>query len=478
MGTSGCKSAVVEMDGRIRASARGEYPFIHPQPGWVELDPRQVWEQIKGTLLTLAPYCHDVTGIAVSSIGEAMVILDEDDNLIANGVIYLDRRCDGMMDEVVSRIPAEDIYRITGRSPSLIHSLFRLLWFQKNRPEILQRGKKIFLFEDYINYMLCGNRGIDPGTAATTLLCNVKEHAWSHEIAERFDIPLDLFSPILQPGTALGCLRPELVREIGLPGDAVVYLGCHDQGAATLGGGALDDGEMVSGQGSSESYNLVVDQGLSILQKNRFNYEPYIKKGHYFATIGNKSHGTSIRWFAENVEKEAYEQARMAGKSIYDILNAQCASDCENLIFLPYLTNEKTGQITGGFLGVDTGTTKAKMYRALLEGLAFASKSLLGKYEKMNVSLKKLSMVGGAAKSEMLMQLKADVLKRDIDVLDNTEAGITGLAMICAVAEGKVSDYPAARNQFIRVRKTYHPGKDYTERYEVYRALASALGLL
>ena len=111
VGTSGCKAAVISPDGMILFSAGREYPFISPKPGWVELNPAQVWESVLDVLKEIAPHAEDARTIAVSSIGESMVMLDQDENILYNGIVYLDQRCKDTLPEIEAKItPYELLY--------------------------------------------------------------------------------------------------------------------------------------------------------------------------------------------------------------------------------------------------------------------------------------------------------------------------------------------------------------------------------
>lgn len=475
MGTSGCKIAKVTDEGRIERVERRAYDIVTPHETWAELDPAQVWQEIREGLRALAPFCADVTAVAVSSIGEAMVLTGaEDDRPLTNAILYLDDRSVAEFEQVRDSFGMKRIYDITGTQAISMFSLYRLLWIKKNLPQVYESTGRIFLFEDYISYMLSGRRGISPSLASRTAFYDVDKGDWSDEILDFFGIDRKLFTPVLPSGTLLGPILPELARELGLPESVQIFVGCHDQCAALLGGGAVVPGDTVSSQGSTESYNILIKDVESLRAKG-LPYEPFVNGEHVFAVAGQLSHGTSIRWFAEKIEEDLFEACQGDGRDIYEVLNEHCAPSSQGVVYLPYLSDICfDGRVAsfGGFLGVRPRTDKAVLYRALLEGISFESRVILSPYEKMNMVGGRLRMVGGASASSLLMQLKADILGHEISVLEEKENGILGLAMVCAVAQGRFENYAEAASAFVREKRKYLPERSYDEKYNKYVSFA------
>ena len=318
--------------------------------------------------------------------------------------------------------------------------------------------------------MLSGERGISPSLASRTAFYDVDRADWSHEILNAFGIDPSLLSPVRDSGSVLGKLRQDMARKLGLPEELEVFVGCHDQCAALLGGGAVKEGDVVSGQGSTESYNILT-KNLESLRANHLAYEPFVNSEHVFAVAGQLAHGTSIRWFAEKMEQDLFEACEKDGRDIYEELNRRCAPSSQGVVYLPYLSEisfDGRNCAFGGFMGIRARTGKDVLYRALLEGISFEAKLVLSPFEKMGMLGKKLRMVGGASASELLMQLKSDVLGHEICVLEEKENGILGLAMICAVAQGRFATYSEAARAFVREKKNYDPVRNYDKEYTKY----------
>lgn len=478
VGTSGCKAAIISADGDILHSASAEYAFESPKPGYVELNPLTVWNSTKEVLASIAPFASDAKTIAVSSIGEAMVILDSHDVPLYNGITYLDQRCIDTLPVIEETISAKKLHSITGVSVNQMFTLNKFIWFREHMPEVLTNASKFFLFGDYITYMLSGICAIDPGSASRTMFFDARNHCWSREITELFQIPIDKFSKVMTPGTVLSPIRPSVAAEMRLPDSIQIILGIHDQCAATLGSGCLDPGEVMMGQGSTESINCVIHKDYldDSLIENQICFEPYLDNDHYIIITGNLTHGSSIAWFMRNF----YSQSNNNGMAInYDELYKSIPDDSGDVYFFPYLSKvqllDPKNKALGGFLGIDVTVTREQMYRALLEGLCYETRTNIEIFEKLHVPILKLCASGGVSKAVDYMQMKADVLRRPLAILHNPEAGIMGLAIISAVAAGDFPTFSSAVKHFIKYKKTYYPNRDYSRRYETYQSMSNLI---
>ena len=134
VGTSGCKAAVLEKDGRIRVQAGRTYPLLYPKAGWVELDPGMVWQAVLETLEEIAPESADAQALAVASIGEAMVLLDKDDRAVMNSITYLDRRCSRQTEFIRHCFDEKQLQQVTGMALDQTFSLNKYLWIGGNCP--------------------------------------------------------------------------------------------------------------------------------------------------------------------------------------------------------------------------------------------------------------------------------------------------------------------------------------------------------
>jgi xylulokinase len=472
IGTSSCKAAVI--DGRItRVSARRMYPLLREKPGWAELDPGRVWQSILEVLAEIAPYAQDADAMAISSLGESFVLLDERDCPLAGSMTYLDERGGEELKDISEAIDPRLLHAMTGTQLSAMYSLPKLLWLRRNRPEVLLKAKKLLLYVDYAGYLLTGERAIDPSLASRTMLLDARTLDWSDALLDVFHVPRNLLSPVRQAGSLLGAIRKELAQTLKLPEKMMLYTGCHDQCAAALGGGVFTEGGLMAGEGSSESLIVLagrhgVDVSMNYLVDHSIGYEPFTAPGLYAVILGQPAYGTCFQWFSE----------QFANGTPPSELDSCCAEDAGQVFFLPYLAPnpmQRDCAMRGAFLGLTSGTTKAQMYRALHEGLCLETRVNCDLLPGLGVVPSRLVATGGCSRSSLHMQIKADVMGLQIDTVETGDAGITGLAILAAVASRAFPDYPECAKAMVRRGKTFVPRREYSEKLRRYREMRRAV---
>ena len=471
VGTSSCKISVVDESGNIVMSASRDYPLSFPAYGQVEIEPETVWNAAKSALSEIAPEAKDAAALVVSSIGETMVPLDSDDRPTANGIVYMDKRCQGETERIAAVVPEKDLYRQTLVPLNQMFSLCKMNWYRENAPSVIDRAGKILLFGEYITYKLCGERAVDPASASRTMFFDAYRLRWSAEIAAAFGIPLEKLSPVVESGTPIGTIRPKIAEETGLPRTLKVLCGAHDQVAATLGSGSVARNMMTLGEGTSESLNLVVGRPSIRFDayRNGICYEPFLRPDDYLMTTGQNAHGICVRWLKDLFSDETGADPRFDEEA-----------DCpEDLFFLPFLSKtsvaESDNTAPGCFIGMGLTSDRDQLYRAVLEGISFESLILMNRLEKYGATIQSVRATGGGSRSESLMRLKAGILRREISVPADKNSGIIGLCMIAAVACGEYGGFEEAAANMIRTGKRFSPERSYAEKFLEYVSLRKAV---
>ena len=475
IGTSSCKASVVDARA-VRVSARRAYPLMREKPGWAELDPRRVWQAVLEVLAEIAPAARDVGAIAISSLGESFVLLDEYDRPLTGSMTYLDERGGEELQNIARAVDPRALHALTGAQMSAMYSLPKLLWLRQNRPEVLLRAKKLLLYADYAGYLLTGERAVDPSLASRTMMLDAHALDWSDALLGTFRVPRNLLSPVRRAGSFLGTIRKELARGLKLPGNLTLYTGCHDQCAAVLGAGVCSEGGLMAGEGSSESLMILagrggIDASMDYLVDHSIGFEPFLTPELYAVILGQPAYGTCFNWFSE----------QFAGGTPPSKLDDDCAEDAGQAFFLPYLAPnpmQRDCAARGAFLGLASGTTKAQMYRALHEGLCLETRVNCDLLPGLGIVPSRLVATGGCSRSGLHMQIKADVMGLPIETIDSGDAGIVGLAMLCAAASGDFPDYPACAAAMVRRGATFLPERECGEKLSRYREMRRAVQAL
>ena len=243
IGTTGCKASVFSETGQTLAAAYDEYDMVRPRPGWLELDPAEVWSRAKATIARavraagLAARQSPVTALAVSSMGESMVAVTRDRRILGTSLLLIDRRGEEYLPTLSARVGAERIYEINGNILGIQFSLPKLMWIRDHTPEVYQGAWKFLLWSGFVSFMLGADPVVDYSLANRTLLFDVDAERWSAEIAEAAGIDLDKLPDPVPAGTKIGTVSGPMADELGLARGTTIVAGCHDQCANAVGCG-------------------------------------------------------------------------------------------------------------------------------------------------------------------------------------------------------------------------------------------------
>jgi xylulokinase len=391
--------------------------------------------------------------------------------VLANSIYYSDIRGSDEVYDIKKAISSDDIMKITGMPPGPMFSANKLLWIRKNEPELYASAKHKMLFGDYISYMLTGERVIDYSLASRTMLFDVGKNEWSQEVADIIGLDTKGFSRPVQSGTVIGNIRPDLASELGLPKETLVVAGGHDQAVAALGSGAVLPGESLDGMGSSECLTVVTEQSNSMPLMARYGFciEPHVVPDTFITLAFNASAGSAIKWYRDTFEHERFAGIRSKGHNAYMILDSEIDDAPTDILFLPYVAGSGTpwfdSKTGGAFNGLRQGMRRTELYKSVLEGISYEIKYNESLLEKCGLSLHSIMAAGGGVNSDKLMQIKADIMNKRIDVLENWEIGTIGLALICAKAMGNIDDIGVAAKKIAKIARSYEPDPERAEHY-------------
>lgn len=480
VGTTGSKATVIDAQGRVVAYAYREYAAILTGDGRAELDPNAVWAGVKAVLSAAAFESFEpIEAIAIASFGESFVMLDANDNVLGSSMLYSDVRGTEEIGDILEKISEEALFDISGMPINSMYTLNKLLWYKKHEPQLLKNANKLFLFEDFITYKLSGIRKIDYSLASRTLFFDYKNKKWSDEILGLFDLDARQFSEPVAPGQVVGKVSAIIAAELNLSANTLLVAGAHDQVCAALGAGVLKGGDSVDGIGTSECITAMlkcVDQS-QYMRKNNFCIEPYAIPGEYVTLAFNVTGGALLRWYRDTFEKQRFEEAALRGESIYSIMEKDCPSEPTGLFVLPHFAGTGTPYMdpfsSGALLGLKLSTTKGDIYKACLEGICFEMKLNAEILSGMGTAIENLTCVGGGARSDLLLQIKADIMGIEVKRLEVEESGTMALGILCATACGAYGSFAEAAKALVKVKRTFEPNRHaqaiYAQKYNTYQ---------
>lgn len=236
IGTTGCKCTVYSDGGVFLNEAYREY-HITKNHGEHELDAWVVWEKVKEVIKEAAKDVETLRTIGVTSFGEAAILVGYDDKPLLNAMLYTDPRGEEQCKKLVGLLDNKKISKITGLKPHHMYSISKLMWIVENKPEIYETTKRIFLFEDYIVYMLSGIAQIDYSIASRTMAFDIVSLDWNDKLLALAGINKEKLSCVVPTGSKAGVIKKELAKELSISESTIIVSGCHDQVAAAVGTG-------------------------------------------------------------------------------------------------------------------------------------------------------------------------------------------------------------------------------------------------
>jgi xylulokinase len=446
VGTTNIKVVAFDGSGRAVESASSPTPTRYPGPGRADHDPEELWASFAATLRRVTERLDDpgcVASIAVASVGEAAVPLDSRGDPTGDIIAWFDGRAGPQAERLGRAVGQDRLFGLTGLSLQPIFGLCKLLWLKENEPDAYSRTATWLNVADYMAFRLCGVAATDFSLASRTLALDLQGLRWADGLLEEVGIPSGLFAPLRKSGSPLGPVSGEVAGLTGLPEGACVAAGGHDHVCGALAVGVTRAGTMLNSLGTAEAIFLPLEHPLT---DPKVGTQGYTQGAHvaggYYVFGGQYTSGASVEWLRE-----------ILNGADYDAL----ISEAENVppgsfgaFFLPHLRLANPPYddpaARGAFVGLSTDVGRGALFRAVLEGLAYDSRSSLEPLLTHTdlEELRAIRAIGGGTQNRLLMQIKATVLNQEIIVSGVAEATSLGAAILGGVGAGVYADIPSA----------------------------------
>ncbi len=487
IGTTGCKALAFGADGSPYTLAYREYTTHFGADGSAELDAAFVAECCRAVIHeAAAAACAEndpVQALAVSSQGEAVTPVGADGAFLAPAMVSSDARPAPTVTRYAGK--AQRLYEVTGHTAHPMFTLFKLAYLREASPDVWKNAAHFFCFEDLLHFILgVAEPAISWSLAGRTVLFDVRRHAWDAELLRGAGVSEDRLARPLPSGAVAGVVSDAAAARCGLPPGVTVVTGGHDQVCAALGCGATAPGTAMYALGTVECLTATLEGAVfaDAMQIGNLCTYDHCVPNRYVTVAFTLTGGNLFRWFRDEWGQAEVAQAERDGENVFDKLFALMPSAPTTLLALPYFTPTGTPffdvEATGAILGLRLSTKRGEVLRALLEGLAFEMRRNLAILESAGIPVEELRVTGGGSLHRDALQIRADVLGRDIVRVETAQAGCLGAALLACAAHTQTPVESLAAS-WVRTGERVTPNSQnaalYSDRFATYLQLYPAL---
>jgi xylulokinase len=425
-----------------------------------------------------------IAAVGLTGQMHGMTLLGKGGQTLRPCILWNDQRTAAECADITERVGRERVLQLTGNPVLTGFRAPKILWVRTNEPEVYGRIAHVLLPKDYARYKLTGEYYSEVSDASGTSLFDVGQRQWSEEMLGALDIPRAWLPAVTESPVVSARITAEAARATGLVAGTPVVGGAGDQAAQAAGTGIVREGIPSVTVGTSGVVFAVCDQ-YRVEPEGRLHTFCHALPGKWHLMGVMLSAAGSFRWFRDALGEYEKRTAKETGQNVYDILTAraeQAPAGSEGLLFLPYLTGERTPypdpNARGVFFGLTVRHTHGHLTRAVLEGVAFGLRDWLELMRAPGTPLTQARVSGGGMRSVMWRQILADVFNIPLAMVNVTEGAAYGAALLAAVGAGAFPTVEAAGDAVVKVTGTVAPGaaaKVYADYYPRYRALYPAL---
>jgi xylulokinase len=475
--TTATKALLMDDQGAVVAIGRSEYDFETPRPLWSEQSPHLWWDAtviaIRDAIAQAGIDGDAVAGIGLTGQMHGLVLLDNDGEVLRPAILWNDQRTQAECDEIRERVGPEELIAITGNDALTGFTAPKILWVRNNEADVFARVSHVLLPKDYVRFRLTDTYAVDRAGGSGTILFDLAARDWSSDVLRALGIPAEWLPPTFEGPEVTGLVTDQAAALTGLRPGTPVMAGGGDQAANGVGVGAIAPGVVAMSVGTSGVVFAAADHPI-IEPAGRLHAFCHAVPGMWHLMGVMLSAAGSYKWF-----KEAF-----APDLTYDELNdaaAEVPAGSEGLVFLPYLTGERTPHpdplARGAFIGLTVRHGLGHMARAVMEGVAFGLRDSV-ELMAAEMELGEVRVSGGGASSDLWLRIIADVIGLPVRVVGTAESAAHGAAILAAVGAESFDSVAEACEAAVELGEITEPGADagiYTDVYGVYRDLYPVL---
>ena len=468
VGTTATKAVLVDYNGKLVSQGRVEHPTFHVKTGWVEQDSNDWWKSFCGSVAIAkqgAPNSN-ITAVLISSQAPTLLAVDEKGEQVRRAMIWMDRRAEEQAQELHRKFTK--ISEMTGNRADPYYVAAKIKWLIDNEPDNYKKTKYFLQIPGFLNFKLTGKFGIDGPHASMLQLRTADNSKWIPEVLDFVGVSEDRF-PVIG-GSTEKFAEVTSNNESGIPAGTPVFFGAVDGCSAAVEAGAIDPGTVAEMSGTSTVLLMPTDGQPFIDEFVALEHSIPNRQIRLGAMV---SSGASIQWLQQNIFKShtSLDDLTVGAEKV--------KAGCNGLVFLPYMMGERSpiwnSNARGVFFGLTLGTTPEAMFRSVLEGTAFTLAHNVEVAKKAGIKVNEIRSIGGATKSGLWNQIKADVLGMPVLTIQESVGASLGDAYLAGLGLGVFKDIQEPLKKNLVFEKTYEPNMKahglYKEQFAIFRSI-------
>jgi len=468
LGTGGIKLCLVDVHGKIVKTAFTSYPLYIPDEGWAEQEPDDYWKAVcnvtKQVLFSGDIKAHEIIGIFFCTQWKGIIPIRADGSVLRRSIIWLDQRASRQAEELNKKLDTSDF----------ISSDYwpKIMWIKENEPDNYRKIYKAILPKDYIKFKLCGVISTEATDASSTAAFNTAKRCWAFNLIEETGIDADYFPEIGESLKISGTVTKECAGQTGLCHGTPVIYGGGDTLMYSVGTGIIKPGIVSVNIGSGCQTATSVNEPLYD-KEFRTNTFCHVKNDLWLIIGGHLNGGITLKWLKEKM----FPNMSFAD---FDVRAKEINAGSDGVIFLPYLSGERTPyhdpSAKAILFGLTLGHNCNHIIRAAMEGVVMAMRLSLEIFRELNIPTEKIVASGGGARSDIWLKMQADIFDAEICRTTSCEEACTGAAIAAGVGAGIYNSIEEACSRIVRYSpEVTYPDKEsvkvYNEAFERFKLL-------
>jgi len=480
-GTQSVRALLFDLRGNLVAKEKVAIePYFSVQPGWAEQDPQVYWK-------ALCEACHRLLGkdgkrreslaaVSLTCQRSTVVNLDADGKTLRPAIVWLDQRRASQFPKVGGLWGAA--FKLAGATDTVeyLQAECEGNWIAQHQPEIMDATHKYTYLSSYLTYLFTGKFVDSVGCQVGYMPFDYKKQDWagrSHWYWQALAIQKEKLVDLVPVGSPLGEISTRAAEESGIPSGLPLIASAADKACEVLGSGSLEPNVACLSYGTTATINTTHKKYLEITPlippypaavPHLYNLELQIYRGYWM-----------VSWFKHEFglrETRVAEERGIEAEELFDELVNSVPPGSQGLVLQPYWSpglRHPGPEARGAIIGFSDVHTRAHLYRAILEGLAYALLEGKERTEKRSrVKIDQVRIAGGGSQSNAAMQLTADVFGLPVSRPHLYEVSGLGAAMNAAVGAGIHADYASALKEMTRLGDTFEPRESV---HRVYREI-------